>query len=35
MLVASVSYDTSGLKGLPLATADATGPKAPLAMGVA
>jgi NADH-quinone oxidoreductase subunit G len=32
---AGLSYDTIGFKGLPLATAQATGPKAPLAMGLA
>ncbi|MDQ3673640.1 MAG: molybdopterin-dependent oxidoreductase, partial [Gemmatimonadota bacterium] len=32
---AGLSYDTIGFKGLPLATAQATGPKAPLAMGAA
>jgi predicted molibdopterin-dependent oxidoreductase YjgC len=30
---AGLSYETLGFKGLPLATAQATGPKAPLAMG--
>jgi predicted molibdopterin-dependent oxidoreductase YjgC len=32
---AGLSYDTIGFKGLPLATAQATAPKAPLAMGAA
>ena len=32
---AGLSYDKIGFKGLPLATAQATGPKAPLAMGAA
>jgi NADH-quinone oxidoreductase subunit G len=32
---AGLSYDSIGFKGLPLATAPATGPKAPIAMGAA
>jgi hypothetical protein len=32
---AGLSYDTIGFKGLPLATAPATAPKAPVAMGAA
>jgi NADH-quinone oxidoreductase subunit G len=32
---AGLTYDTIGFKGLPLATAPATGPKAPIAMGTA
>jgi NADH-quinone oxidoreductase subunit G len=32
---AGLSYDTIGFKGLPLATAETTAPKAPLAMGLA
>jgi NADH-quinone oxidoreductase subunit G len=32
---AGLSYDTIGFKGLPLATAPATGPKAPIAIGAA
>jgi predicted molibdopterin-dependent oxidoreductase YjgC len=32
---AGLSYDSIGFKGLPMATAEATGPKAPLAMGAA